>query len=134
MANNFKGTWSVTSMRALKGTNFVQGNSPSVGDYTGASFTFKMSIKHNGDFLDIDLSSTEVSGSATDFTISHTYGTTPNQRTYTGTVKKCSVTQGAYTETFLIGILGRTSLSIAGEDGCLVDDSDTISFTAVKTG
>lgn len=129
MPGKFNGRWSIKMERQLFGnTPFVKARNSTVSDYNNQDFVFPMSIDHNGSEIEINLSAKDLSGK---FDIDHKHGTPgKDQRTYAGNVKRLQVTHGEVTETFLVGIIGRTTAA----DGGPITDSDTVSFTAIKTG
>lgn len=129
MPGKFNGSWSIKMERQLFGnTPFVKAKNSTVSDYNNQDFVFPMSIDHNGSEIEINISAKDL---ADKFDLNHTHGTPgKDQRTYTGHVKRLQVTHGGVTETFLVGIIGRTT---AADDGPITD-SDTVSFTAIKTG
>lgn len=129
MPGKFNGNWSIKMERQLFGnTPFVKAKNSTVSDYNNQNFVFPMSIDHNGSEIEINISAKDLTDK---FDLNHTHGTPgKDQRTYAGHVKRLQVTHGTITETFLVGIIGRTAVS----DDDPITDSDTVSFTAIKTG
>jgi hypothetical protein len=120
MPAKFNGPWKIRNGRAIpNSTNFVTDNvNITVAPYAGSSFTFTMGID-----------GTEVAFPATDAADRFTIGPhTHSGNIYDGDVWRIEIYYGDdKVEEVLAGIIKRVPADC-------ITDSDTVSFTAIKTG
>lgn len=132
MPDKFNGKWTIKNGRAVAQTmiNFIKDTDSDVNVYPGVDFVFRMKIlgENGGDDFYIDFPAKDVQDR---FTIGpYTYG----NKIYQGDVWRVDVFyDDDGIEILLAGVIKRYAAKNA-DSYPPITDSDTVSFTAIKTG